>query len=93
MNKEFFAGSTKQPEELLVAGISFSLISLGMLQKTVLNELAIWFWLMEREPLILNEWTAKPVFGLLYIISLIPSQSFSRFLLFILSTGDSVWLC
>ena len=93
MNKEFFAGSAKQREELLVAGISFSLISLGMLQKTVLNELAIWFWLMEREPLILNEWTAGPVFGLLYIISLIPSQSFSRFLLFILSTGDSVWLC
>ena len=56
MNKEFFAGSAKWQEKLLVAGISFFSISLGMLQN-LLNELPIWFWLVERELLIFNELT------------------------------------
>ena len=56
-----------------------------MLQKNVLNELAIWFWLVEWGPLVLCELAVWPVFGLLCIISLIPSQTFRRTLLFMLN--------
>ena len=64
-----------------MAGIIFLSVPLRMLQKTARSELVICLCLVERNTLILNELTARPAFGLLCIISLIPSKVSVDFML------------
>ena len=64
-----------------MAGIIFLSVPLRMLQKTAWSELGICFCLVERNTLMLNELTGRPAFGLLCIISLIPSEVSVDFML------------